>query len=152
MKVLIPKIIQTITLIFCIVVYGIVYAQQACCRTIIDDCIPTSNRMPVSYNIDNFCRISPSHNLNNQLQSTLCYKKILADFGSGNTCCETDRSDGYNQATEFLLSFIQNFYLLKKNLSPFDAGNGPTAAFQPYNLSTPYKAVPIYILTESIIC
>ena len=154
MKDLITKIIQTITatLISCIVVYGIVYAQQVCCSTIVDTCIPTSNRIAVSCNIDDSCRISPSHNLNNQPQSNLCSKKILTDFGSGNTCCETDRCDGYNQAAEFSLSFIQDFYPLQKNVSSFDAGNGAKATFQPYNISTLHKAVPIYILIETIIC
>ena len=154
MKKLIDKIIQTSTaiLISCIVVYGIVYAQPICCSTIVDACIPTSNRISVSYNIDNSCRTVHSHHFNNQLQSTLCSKNIPADFGSGNTCCETDRCDGYNQAAEFSLSFIQDFYPLQKNLGSFDAGNGTQARFEPYNLSTSHKAIPIYILTESIIC
>jgi len=148
------SIIQTCTaiLISCIVVYGIVYTQQVCCSTIVDACIPTLKRISESYNIDHSCRISPPHNLHNQLQSNFCSKNILTDFGTGNTCCETDRCDGYNQATVFSLSIIQDFYLLQKNKTPFDAGNGAQTKFQPYNLSTPHKAVPIYILTESIIC
>jgi hypothetical protein len=154
MKKLIDKIIQTSTaiLISCIVVYGIVYAQPICCSTIVAACIPTSNRISISYNIDNSFRISPSHHFNNQPQSTICSKNILADFGSGNTCCETDRCDGFNQVAEFSLSFIQDFYPLQKNIGSFDAGNGAQARFEPYNLSTPHKAIPIYILTESIIC
>jgi len=154
MKDLITKIIQTITaiLISCIVVYGIVYAQLVCCSTIVDTCIPTSNRISVGYNIDNSCRISPSHNRNNQQQPTLCSKNIIAAFGSGDTCCETNRCDGYNQETEFSLSFIQDFFPLQKNVNSFDAGNGAQARFEPYNLLTPHKAVPIYILKESIIC
>lgn len=148
------KIIQisTAILISCIVVYGIVYAQQVCCGNIVEVCIPTSNRISVSYNIDNSCRISPSHYLNNQLQSNLCSKNILADFGPGNTCCETDRCDSYNQATYLSLSFIQDFYPLQKNVSSFDTGNGEQTAFEPYRLSTSLKAVPIYIITQSIIC
>lgn len=148
------KIIQisTAILISCIVVYGIVYAQQVCCGNIVEVCIPTSNRISVRYNIDNSCRISPSHYLNNQLQSNLCSKNILADFGPGNTCCETDRCDSYNQATYLSLSFIQDFYPLQKNVSSFDTGNGEQTAFEPYRLSTSLKAVPIYIITQSIIC
>ncbi len=154
MKELITKITQTITaiLIICIVVYGIVYAQQVCCSTIADTCIPTANRISVNYNIDNSCRISPSHNLNNQQQPTLCSKSIIADFGLGDTCCETDRCDGYNLVTAFSLSFVQEFYPLQINVSSFDAGNGAQTTCQPYNLSTPHRTVPIYILTESIIC
>ena len=154
MKDLITKIIHTIIaiLISCIIVYGIVYAHQVCCSTIADVCIPTFKRILDSYIIDNCCRTSPSHNRDNQLQSNFCSENIIADFGSDNTCCETDRCDGYNQATEFSLSFIQDFYPLKKNLGSFDAGNGAQARFEPYNLSIPHKAIPIYILTESIIC
>jgi hypothetical protein len=154
MKESINRIIKTSTAMFisCIVVYGIVYAQQVCCSTIVDVCIPASNRNSISYNIDNSCRISPSHYLTNQLQPNLCSKNILADFGSGNTCCETDRCDSYNQATYFSLTFIQDFYPLQKNVSSFDAGNGAQTAFEPYSLSTSLKVVPIYILTQSIIC
>ena len=85
MKEMFNKVIQTSTamLLFCIVVCGIVYAQLVCCSTIVDACIPTSGRLSVSYNIDNSCRISPSHNRNNQQQPTLCSKNIIADFGSG---------------------------------------------------------------------
>jgi hypothetical protein len=154
MKELFTKIIQTIIaiLIFCIVVYGIVYAQQVCCSTIVDACLPIFKMISVGYNSDYSCRISPSHNRNNQQQPILCSKNIIAVFGSGNTCCETDRCDGYNQATEFSLSFIQDFYALQKNIGSFEAGNGARATFGPYNLSTAHKAIPIYILTESIIC
>jgi len=112
MKKLFEKIIQcsTVILISWTVVYGIVYAQQACSSTIVDACIPTLSRISDSYAADSFCRTSPSHHRNNKLQSNLCSKNIPADFGEGNTCCETNRCDSNN------------------------------------------KAVPIYILTQSIIC
>ncbi len=155
MKKLFNNIIQTITaiLISWIVVYGIVYAQQVCCSTIVDARIPTSNRNSASYTIGNFCRTSPSHHHNNQLQSILCSKNFLADFDEGNTCCETNRCDSYNQATCFSLSFIQDLYpLLQKNVSSFDVSDGEQRAFETYSRSTLLKAVPIYILTQSIIC
>lgn len=154
MKDLITKIIHTFaaTLISCIVVYGMVYAQQVCCSTIVDACIPTFNRISDSYIIDNCCRTSPSHNRDNQLQSNFCSESIIADFGSDNTCCETDRCDGYNQVTELGLSFIQDFYPLQKTLSSFDAGSGAQTTTPSNKRSTFHKVVPIYILTESIIC
>jgi len=154
MKEFINKMIQTSTAIFisCIVVYGIAFAQQVCCSTIVDACISTFKRISVRYNIDNSCRISSLHNLNNQLQSNLCSNNILTDFGTGNTCCETDRCDGYNQTTEFSLSFVQGFYLFQKSVNSFDADNGAQSALEPYRISTSLKAAPIYILTQSIIC
>jgi len=153
MKGLFNKIIQTstATLISWIVVYGIVYAQQVCCNTIVDACIPTSNRISVSYTIGNFCRTSPSHHRNNQLQSNLFSKNFLTDFGEGNTCCETNRCDSYNQATYFSLSFIQDLSPLQKTLSSFNVISGAQTNFEPKSLSF-LKAVPIYILTQSIIC
>jgi len=122
MKELFNNIIQTTTaiLISCIVVYGIVYAQQICCSTIVDACIPTSNRISVSYTIGNSCETSPSHHRNNQLQSNLCSKNILSEFGEGNICCATNRCDSYNQAAYFSLSSIQNLYPLQKTLSSFN--------------------------------
>jgi hypothetical protein len=154
MKEYINKIIQTSTaiIIACILVYGVVYVQQVRCGTIVDTCISTSKEISVSYNIGNSCRLSASHILNNKLQLNLCSKNFLTDFGSGNSCCETGRCDGYNQVTEFSLSLIQGFFPLQKNVNSFDAGNGAQDRFKPYNLSTPRKAVPIYILIESIIC
>jgi len=154
MKALFNKIIQTCTaiLISIIVVYGIVYAQQVCCSTIVNACIPSSIKISVSYNIDNSCRTSPSHYLNNQLLTNLCSNNFLADFGSGNTCCETDRCNRYNQATYFSLSFIQDFYPLQKKVSYFGADNGAQTTFEPYSLPTSHKSVPIYIMTQSIIC
>jgi len=154
MKELFNKIIQTTTaiLISCIVVYGIVYAQQVCCSTIVNACIQISNRNSVSYAIGNSCETSPSHHRNNQLQSNLCSKNFLSDFGEGNTCCETNRCDSYNQAAYFSLSSIQNLYPLQKTLSSFNVISGAQTNFEPKNLSTSLKAVPIYILAQSIIC
>jgi hypothetical protein len=148
------KIIQisTAILISCFVVYGIVYAQQVSCSTIIDGCIPASSRISCGYTSSNSWATSPLYNRNAQLRSNLCSKNIPADFGSGNTCCETDRCDSYNQATYLSLSFIQDFYPLQKNVSSFDVGNSAQTAFEPYSLSTSLKVVPIYILTQSIIC
>ena len=139
-------------LISCIVVYGIVYAQQVCCSTIVDACIPASNRISGSYASSNSWTAPPSHNRNTGLRSNLCFKNKPADFGSENTCCETDRCDKFNQAIHFSLSFNQDFHPLQKSVSSFDAGNGAQTAFEPYSLSTPLKAVPIYILTQTIIC
>jgi len=154
MKELEHKINQTITaiIILCIVVYGIVDAQQVCCNAFKDTCIPIFDRASVNYGINNSCRSLPSHNLNYKLQSNLCFKNYLADFGSGNTCCETDCCDDYNQTTEFSLSTVQDAYLLKKSVTSFGSGYDAQRTFQPYNLSTPGKAVSIYILTKSIIC
>ena len=155
MKKLINEIIQTGTaiLISCIVVYGIVYAQKLCCSTIVDACIPTFKLISVRYKVDNSCRISPSHDLNNKLQSNLSSNNTMVGFGSRNTCCETDhRCVNYDRASHFSLSFVQDFYPLQKNVSSFDAGNGEQAACEPYRLPTSLKAVPIYLLTQSIIC
>jgi len=124
MKELINKCIQTITaiLISSIVVYG-VYAQKVCCKTIIDACIPASDRISSGYTTGSRWTTFQSQRRNIQLQSNLCSKNILADFGAGNTCCQTDRCDGDNLSTEFSLSFIHDFNPLQKIASSFDAGN-----------------------------
>jgi hypothetical protein len=154
MKKLINKIIQVSTtiLISSVVVYGIVYAQQVCCNTIVNTCIPASNTISGGYTSGSSWPTSQSHHCNIQLQSNLCSKNIPADFGAGNICCQTDRCDSNNQATYFSLSFVQDFYPLQKNASSFDAGDGAQTAFEPDNLSTSLKALPIYLITQSIIC
>ena len=154
MKNSIKKFIQIISviLLFIIVGYGFVYAQQVCCSKIADACIPTFNRVSASYSIDDCCKISHSRNRSNQLQSANYSENLLADFGSGNTCCETDSCDGYKQATVFSISFIQDFYPFQTILRSFDADSGVHSTFHPNKRSISHNAVPIYILTESIIC
>jgi hypothetical protein len=72
MKELINKCIQTITaiLISSIVVYG-VYAQKVCCKTIIDACIPASDRISSGYTTGSHWTTSQSQRRNIQLQSNL---------------------------------------------------------------------------------
>jgi len=154
MKELINKIIQVSTaiLISCVVVYGIVYAQLVCCTNMVNTCIPASNRILDGYTSDKSWTNFQSYDRNNQLRSNLCSKNVLADFGPGNTCCETDRCDSFNQATYFSLSFIQDFFPLLKDASSFDTSNGTQTTFEPFSLSTSLKAEPIYIMTQSIIC
>lgn len=154
MKQFTKKILLTSVAIMtaCIIVYGMAYAQQPCCRTILDDCIPTSSRILVGYSTDDSYRISPLDRLNNPRQSNLCSNCRPADFDPGNACCETDRCDNYGQTTEFSPSFIQEFRLLQKSVCPSDTDSGAKASFEQLNLFSPHKPVPIYILKESIIC
>ncbi len=153
MKKLLKKIIQssTVILISWIVVYGIVYAQQACCSNIADARIPTFSRISNSYTIDCHSRTSPSHHRNHRLQPIHCSENFLADCDAKNACCKTDRCVRYNQGTYFNPSFPQYAYPLQKNVSSFHVSDSEQRAFGTYSLSTSLKAVPIYILTQSII-
>jgi len=148
---ILKKITQSSTLILIswIIVYGSVYAQQACCSTIVDACIPTFNR--ISYTNNNSCRTSPSHHRNRRLQSIHYSQNFLTYCDSKNACCKTDRYNRYNQSTYFNPSFPKYAYPLQKNVSSFHAGDGKHRAFETYTLSAPLKAVSIYILTQSII-
>jgi hypothetical protein len=154
MKELVNKITQTriAMVIFCIVVYGIVYAQQACCSTIVDTSIPASNSTSAKYFIDNSYRTFPSYHWNSQLKSNRCSKNPLANFDPGNTCCEADRCDNYTQVTYFSLSFIQDFFPFHKIVSSLYAGNGAQTTFESFSLPTSLSSVPIYIMVQSIIC
>ena len=151
MKELIKKYIQTssVILILCIAVYEIVCAQQVCCSTAVTNCIPASNRYSADHNTDNFCKTSPSHHLNSQLIPNSWFN----NFGAGDTCCETDHCDEYSQATYVIPSLIYDYYPLQKTVSAFDAGNNSAqTTCEPYYLPSSLNAVPIYILTQSIIC
>jgi len=86
------------------------------------------------------------------LESFICSENYLTDFGAENTCCETDGCDSYNRSTVFSLSFSQDLYPLQKVESIFDAGNGGQTKLKPDTLLISFKAAPIYILTQSIIC
>ena len=152
MKQLLKKTTQssTVILISSILVYGSVHAQQVCCSTIVDACIPTFNRIS-NYTNNNSYGTSPSHHRNRRLQPIHYSDNFSADCDSKNACCKTDRYNRYNQSTYFNPSFPKYSYPLQKNVSSFHAGDGQQRAFETYTLSTPLKAVPIYILTQSII-
>jgi len=151
MENLLKKIIQssTVILISWILVYGIVYEQQACCSTIVDSCIPTLNR--ISYTNNNSCKTSPSYHRNRRLQPIHYSHNFPADCVSKNACCKIDRCNRYSQSTYFNTSFPKYAYLLQKNVNSFDVSDDEQRAFEIYTLSTPLKAIPIYILTQSII-
>ena len=154
MKKILIKIIQssTVSLIFWIVVYGIVYAQQACCSNIADARIQFFSIISNSYTIHSHSKTSPPHHRNHRLQPIHCSENFLADCDSKNACCKTDRCDRYNQGTYFNPSFPQYAaHPLQKNVSSFHVSDGEQRAFGTYSLSTSLKAVPIYILTQSII-
>lgn len=152
MKKLLKKIAQSsiVILMSWIVMYGIVYEQQACCSTIVDACIPAFSEIS-GYTNDNSCRTSPSYHRNHKLQPIHYPQNFPADCDAKNPCCKIDRCDRYNQGTYFNPSFPQYAYPLHKNVSSFDVSDGKQRASETYSLSTPFKAVPIYILTQSII-
>jgi len=152
MKQLLKKTTQssTVILISWILVHGSVHAQQACCSTIVDACIPTFYRIS-NYTNNNSCKTSPSHHRNPRLQPIHCSDNFSADCDSKNACCKTDRYNRYNQSTYFNPSFLKFAYPLQKNVSSFDVSDSEQRAFETCSLSTPLKAVPIYILTQSII-
>jgi len=154
MKALINKIIKNSVaiVIFCIVVYGNVYATKVCCKAILKACIPTSNSSSVSFNIDNYSMTSLSYHINNQPLSNIHSINFIADFGSGNTCCETDHCDNYNQINYIRPSYNQGSHLAQNDVRSISDGNGTRTAFRPFRLSTSFKAVPIYIATQSILC
>ena len=143
---------STAILISCIIVYGITYAQQVCCSTMIATCIPASNRIFGGCTSDGYWANSQSYDRNNLTRSNLCSKNVLANFGSENACCETDQRDNYKQTTKFSFPFIQDFYPLQKNASSLDAGNATQTAFESFRLPTSLKVVPIYIIIQSIVC
>ena len=151
---MIRKFIQFISaiLLFIVVVYGIVYAQQASCRTIAEACIPAFSRDSGSDCIDGCCNVSPTNNRNNPLLSANYSGIPLSDVGSDNACCEPNRCDGYNQGTACSISFIQGFYPFQLTISSFDANISEQPTFHPKKRSGILNTVPIYILTESIIC
>jgi hypothetical protein len=139
-------------LISCILIYGIAFAQQVCCTNIIDADIPASSKIACDYTSDDSWTIFPSHNRNIQLRPKLCRKILSIDFGSGNTCCETNQCNDYNKVTYISLSFVQDSYPLNKNVNAQVAGIDSQTTFAPYRLPASFKPSPIYIIKQSIIC
>lgn len=148
------KSIQSIAAVFisCIIVYGIAYAQQVCCSTIANTCISTSTVIACEYTSDHSWTTFSSRNRNTQLQPKLCWNKFSADFGSGNTCCETDHCNEYYKVTYISLSFVQDFYPLNKSTNALDAGIDSQTTFELYRLPTSFNFLPIYIIKQSFIC
>jgi hypothetical protein len=148
------KNIQTsaAVLISCIFVYGIAFAQQVCCREIVNAGIPAPTIIACDYISNDSPTIFPSHYRNTQLRPKLCRNILSLDFGSGNTCCETDRCNDYSKVTYLSLSFVQDSYPVNKYANTFVAGIDSQTSFAPYRLPAFFKASPIYIIKQSIIC
>lgn len=153
MKKMLKNIIKgsTVILMSWIVVYGIVYAQQEGCSATIDACIPTFSRISDSCIIDNTCRTLPPLQCNRRLQPIHIYENFLANCDEKNTCCKTDRCERYYQCTYINPLFPQYLHPLQKNVGFFHVNDREQSTFEAYILSTSLKAVPIYILTQSIL-
>jgi|GEM_PF-2056846 len=141
----------TSVILSCIIIYGVVYTQQVCCSTVADAIIPTSNRISAGYSIDNTFGTSSLHNRDIPVLINPYIKNLLADFGTGNKCCETNRCDSNSHDTYVNLSLIQEIYSFPRHVSFFDSEKGVQDVFMPYIPSTSPNAVPIYIVTRSII-
>ena len=154
MKELVRKIIKNnIALALSLIaLYGIGYAQQTYRSTILDDCFSRSNIISIGYNFENTSKANPDILSNSQQRSNLCSNNCIADFSTENACCETERCDNYSQTTDLSLSIVQDSYLPKKNAASIDAGICTQNTSGTYGILKPLKVVPIYILTQSIIC
>ena len=153
MEKLLKKIIQgsIVVLMSWGVVSGIVYAQQEGCSSTVGTCIPTFNRISDSCATDSSCTASPPLRRNRRLQPIHCSENFLAGCDAKKTCCKTDRCDRDYQCRYFNPSFSQYTHPLQKNVGFFHANDGEQSALETYILSTSLKAVPIYILTQSIL-
>ena len=148
------KNIKTIAavLISSMLVYGIAFAQQVCCREIVNAGIPITAIIACDYASNDSWKIFPSHNRHAQLRPKLCRNILSLDFGSGNTCCETAHCNDYSKVTYVNHSFVQDSYPANKNANSFVNWIDSQTIFTPYRLPAVFKASPIYIIKQSIIC
>jgi hypothetical protein len=154
MKGLLDKTIQIVStlLVSCMIIYGVAYAQPVCCSTIITTCIPSSQKMSVGYDNYSALRTSQSQDIKNRPLSNFCPDCFRTDFGSRNTCCETDHCKEYYPTTCLSVSFVNDHFPVQSNMKFFDATDNKQSTPESYSLSIIHKAVPIHILTQSIIC
>ena len=90
--------------------------------------------------------------LNTPLKSTLYCKNPIADFGDDNTCCETDRCDINNQTVYLSLSPNQQLHLSQKSPNFSDLVHTALSKLELNSPPASRKTVPIYTLTQSIVC
>lgn len=148
------KKIKTIATVFisCALVYGIAFAQQTCCRDIVSAGKPLSKKIACDYTGDGSRVIFPSHNRNTRPQPKFCRSISSLDFGTGNTCCETDQCSSNNNLSYINFSFFQYSNSLNKGTNALVAGIDLRPTVAPYRPLRSFKASPIYIIKQSIIC
>ena len=139
-------------IIFGITVCGIVNAQNICCNEKLNSCNPISKGIVGADAADNISSRSLMHNQSDRIRTNTCSKQNMASFGSGQECCEIDYYELYNidkhispAVTKAAYSSQLNEYIEK---SIIDSDHKFELYYQPYST----MAVPIYILTLSIIC
>lgn len=144
--------IGTAAVVSCIVAYGVVYAQQACCGTVTDVCVAASNRAAVSYNVGDSGKSAPLRGPGeNQRLSSICSDSYPADCSDANVCCETYRCDSHQQTKRFSLPYRQDPGPLNEHVTRFDSGNRVQITRETYGSQEAPDALRIYILTQSII-
>ena len=148
------KKIKTIATVFisCVLVYGIAFAQQVCCKDIVCTDKPSSIKIACDYAGGDSWVIFPSHNRNTQLQPKLCRSVSSLDYAAGNTCCETDPCSGDNILSYISLLLFQYSNSLNKGANARVAGIDLRSTFVPYRLQRSLKTLPLYIIKQSIIC
>jgi hypothetical protein len=154
MRKIINNIIQNsaAVMIFLIIFYGIVFAQQICCKVDANACIPAINRISGDYAISKVCMAAPSHLISTQSQLIQCSKNCMADFGDGISCCETDRCDSNYPNVSYIPTNVQDCYLAINSPCTDNTTNHLKIKSEQINTSTSHKTAPIYILTQSIVC
>jgi hypothetical protein len=135
-----------------VVLYGLVYAQQVCCRTLVDICISISERINGDNTRGTVWATYPSHQRNKKWRSTPCLDDYSGGFGEASTCCETDGCDSYNLNADFNLTSLTEFYLLQNIATSLNKGSGAQGTVESPQPTTSLKALPIYLVTKSIIC
>ena len=95
-----------------------------------------------------------NYNLNSDIKQrpNFCSSTCIIDLSSESTCCKTERCDGDIQTTDISISVMQDLYSLNKTTASLDAGNKVENTSEPYTIPTSLKILPIYIMTQSIIC
>jgi hypothetical protein len=144
--------VSAVVLILSIGLYGSVYVMQACCSTEVTACIPVFNGVSDNYYNLGAPAILSSHQSNIQLQSYLCSKNVLTRSRTESTCCETNPCESYLRVTEFSLSYIKDFISAQGIAISYEDGNDRQTPVESYNGLTFLKAVPIYFLTQSLLC
>lgn len=148
------NIIQTgsALLISWIVVYGIVNVQLENCSAIASVCNPAFNWTRLGQTGESSQPDSPSCKPRGKLRPLVCQKNLPTDLNAKNAGCEFDHCARQSRITKIRLIPGQGLYSLHKYINSFDAATRDKTDLKQYNLSIALKSVPIYILTQSIIC
>ena len=143
-------------IVFCAIAYGMAQAQLLCCGvSSVERCI-SAHVKTFDQHSDRIARIGrrshePDRRIPPKLRSESICSPEKPDFGPGQTCCETARCSGYTLSA-YLIPDPVPYEALQGGQGRIAGDHGAQISSESNELTAIPISVPIYLMTQSILC